>query len=424
MPSSDTLYRALLEASGRMPIIDTHEHLPPESVRVAQNVSFTDLFYHYCIDDFMAAGMPGPDTDRMYAADTPVEEKWRLFAPYYRLIRNGSYTRAGRIAMQRFYDVQELNTLEDAALLTERMRAANQPGIYQRVLQDACHIEKCMLFTNNIPKDALFGEVWNVEPYTEIASLGTLQGHAQELGGLFPTLSGYADALGRMMQALKARGVRGIKFPTAYNRDLNFDKPVFAEAEAVYNRIFSETVGRRPFPISYAEMRPLQNYLVNVLAQAAGEVGLAVVFHTGIQTGMRNVLDNARPERLWSLFNLHRNTRFVLLHAGLPWIRECLLLAKYFPNVFVDLAWVHIISPEIARDAIRTYIDVAPMNKLLGFGGDYIIIEPVYGHLQLARENIARALSERVLDGALSEDDAYAWQKAMLYENAKAVYRL
>jgi len=109
---------------------------------------------------------------------------------------------------------------------------------------------------------------------------------------------------------------------------------------------------------------------------------------------------------------------------GLPYIMEAGIQAKYFSNVWVDLTWAHAISPTLSVRALKAYVDLVPRNKVLGFGGDYHVVEKVYGHLDPARDNLARALAEKVAEGALSETSAAAWAGAVLYEKPIAAYRL
>ena len=76
------MYEQLLEYITSLPVIDSHEHLPAEKDRVAQDVDFFTLFSHYCVDDLTAAGMPADDVAKL-AGKMDVEEKWKLFAPWY-----------------------------------------------------------------------------------------------------------------------------------------------------------------------------------------------------------------------------------------------------------------------------------------------------------------------------------------------------
>jgi len=76
---------------------------------------------------------------------------------------------------------------------------------------------------------------------------------------------------------------------------------------------------------------------------------------------------------------------------GMPWVRDTAFIAKNFKNVYLNLCWSHIVSPYMTRSALLEYVDIAPANKIIAFGGDYIVsaVEKIYGHLYMAKENIA-----------------------------------
>ena len=114
----------------------------------------------------------------------------------------------------------------------------------------------------------------------------------------------------------------------------------------------------------------------------------------------------------------------MLLHAGIPWMKETGIMSKYFRNVFIDMAWDHIISPEMSIEALKTWIDMVPRNKIFGFGGDYTVVEKVYGHLHMAKENIAKALAAKIESGSMTETDAHGWIKDMLYNNPCEFYKI
>ena len=418
-------YLDLLHRSADMPVIDGHEHMPSEAKRLKKNVAFSDLFAHYCPGDMIAGGMTRADHAFIYDENGDVGARWARFDPFYQRIKNGGYARAARIAMARFYGCDDLRCEADAIEVTRRMREANRPGLYQTVFRDACHLEHSMVFTNEEMELGFFQHVWVMEHFLILSAHDSLEKLTGDIGGPYADLASYEAALRRFVEdKVRTTGIRGIKFPTAYWRDLDFTPPAPGEAEAVYRRVYEAPSEGHADAVPYGQLRPLQNHLVHSFVRMAEEFDIPVVFHTGIQAGNFHRLDDARPERLHSLFEAHPDVRFNLLHVGLPWMNETILLAKYFYNVYVDLAWVHAISPELAKTFIKNYIDLAPCNKLTGFGGDYSVAEKVYGHLTLARENIATALAERVADGTLTMADAARWQQAMLYDNPKELYRL
>jgi hypothetical protein len=68
-------------------------------------------------------------------------------------------------------------------------------------------------------------------------------------------------------------------------------------------------------------------------------------------------------------------------------------------------------------------IDLVPMNKILVFGGDYgTPVEKVYGHLVMAREDLAEVLARRVDAGQMSESRALA--RKWFWDNAVELYQV
>jgi len=93
-------------------------------------------------------------------------------------------------------------------------------------------------------------------------------------------------------------------------------------------------------------------------------------------------------------------------------------LGKHYANAFIDLCWAWIISPTACVRFVSEFLTAAPVNKLLGFGGDYIPIEPVVGHAWIARQGLALALTQLVDDGWMSETEATTAAERILRENA------
>ena len=85
------------------------------------------------------------------------------------------------------------------------------------------------------------------------------------------------------------------------------------------------------------------------------------------------------------------------------------------------MCWAWVIDAAASRQFLRQFLTAAPANKLFAFGGDYIVAEPVYGHLRIARDNITRVLSELVDEGYFKVEEAVAIARRILRENALAV---
>jgi hypothetical protein len=65
-----------------------------------------------------------------------------------------------------------------------------------------------------------------------------------------------------------------------------------------------------------------------------------------------------------------------------------------------------------------------PLNKVSAFGGDYVFIDGVYGHLKLAQQNVAKALSIKVDEGLFDIDKAKEVANMLFYDNPKNIFRL
>lgn len=424
-PFEHEISRSLAETFDALEMVDSHEHLRNEEIRLAQKVDFSTLFSHYCVGELTSAGMSKADMDLFLQPEGDAEHKWRVFHPYYEQIKNGGYARAARTAMGRFYGLDDLTSAADAIDVSARMKEANVSGLYRRILTDECRFKTTLVFNGEPYDREFFRSVHPINHLCDIACYQDLENDFRELGAPISTrLSDYVEAVGVYLASLVQEGAVGFKFTTAYYRNLDFQPTTDADAERIYNRVFERSlIGRNQY-IDSGQTLVLSNYLTHRIIGFAQELGVPVAFHTGLQAGNRNNPDLARPERLWNLFYQYPRVKFVILHAGLPWIDEAAMLAKYYPNVYLDMAWMHVISSEMSVAALKTWVDFVPRNKVMGFGGDYTVVEKVYGHLMAARGNIIRALTDKIESGAMSERDGHAWIKSLLRETAIQVYRL
>ena len=67
-------------------------------------------------------------------------------------------------------------------------------------------------------------------------------------------------------------------------------------------------------------------------------------------------------------------------------------------------------------------METAPINKILGFGGDYSYAEMSYAHSRMARQSIAQVLSEKVESGFCTEDEALEIAQMLLHDNPASLF--
>lgn len=168
--------------------------------------------------------------------------------------------------------------------------------------------------------------------------------------------------------------------------------------------------------------KKFQDHMFHFILSHLNKRGSLLQVHTGMQAGNGNYIRNADPAQLSNLFICYPSIRFDLFHIGFPFYENAAVLAKMFPNVFINLCWAHIISPGSVRDCLRKWIEMLPMNKVIGFGGDLDSLLCVYGHQKIARENIWFALSRCMEDGCITLQQAEEIARHWLYEKPKNLY--
>ena len=409
-------------------VIDTHEHLPPESERVKEEVDVLATFLqYYASSDLISAGMPEEEFLKLWDTSRPLDERWAIFEPWWEKMRNTAYARALEIAARDLYGVEGI-TSETYEVLSERMKERNREGLYPWVLRERCNIEISILDMGLYDVDRnLFAPVLQFNDMLRATDRAAVEEIGRAEGGPIHTLNDLLNAARARFDRLQS-SVVAVKIPTAYERPIFFEKTSFSEAEEAFNRIYRTRLFRRmevppkgdkrvPAHVGAEELVPLQDCLVHLIVGEAERRGLPVQIHTGLQEGNENVVSHSNPELLINLFMEYRDAKFDIFHGAWPYWEELGALAKNFPNVYIDMCWMHVISEGMARTALSEWLDEVPANKIMGFGGDYAFIEGVYGHAVMAKENIARVLASKVEEGAFGLGDAKRYASWLLRDN-------
>lgn len=400
-------------------VVDTHEHLEEEPQRLARTLDFAALFEQYAADDLRVAGMSTADHQRCFAPDTPLDEKWRLFEPHYRAARNTAYCRGVELAIRDLYGIDELNA-RTVERLSERIAERNKPGVLEWILRERCGIDHAQV---NSLTTTFFQTESDQRLFLQDLSVAQLVNWPIPFDDLERDTGISLDNFRRYGEAIDALFARfgplagGVKQQSAYWRPQYFAQVSDAEAERVFDQ-----ARRDPEAVGAADRKKLQDWGFRRCIRNASAHALPLKIHTGYTVSV-NYMDTGdiRARDLTNLFIEFPEAKFSLFHIGYPYQDEVLALAKHFTNVYVDMCWAWVIDPAASRQFLRQFLTAAPANKLFAFGGDYIVAEPVYGHLRIARDNITRVLSEMVDEGYFKVAEAIAIARRILRENALAV---
>lgn len=404
-------------------VINTHSHQDmPWKKRY--NCFDAGLYLHA---DLISAGMPEYSEAMEKAHDA--EAFWEHSEKYLRFCQTTSYY------TQFVYNYQQLYGLEKSYLtksdfldFSEKMDANFKQ--YDNWLDSVCsskHIDK--MFADRLWQaydtdfdTAHFRYVFRFDQLvlesTEVAlshkitnkqALAFIQKDELEI----PNLRSYLDYIDTIIERLVQHDVVSLKMGLAYYRSLDFKIVETQEAEKVF---LLDTFAE-------ADKILLQDYVVSYIAKKAAEYQLPIQIHTGYLHGNRGYLDRGHPMKLVPLLRSNPKTKFVLFHGGFPWTGDFMVLAKCYPNVFLDIVWLPQLSRITAIRTLHEMLDCVPYNKIC-WGGDTGNIDDAAGSLELGREVVAKVLSDRIENGWATKEIAEDIARRIFRENAIDMFNL
>ncbi|MCL2514288.1 MAG: amidohydrolase family protein [Oscillospiraceae bacterium] len=404
-------YSHLLNLADKMPVIDTHEHLPvfDSYIDVRPDVLF-EYLSHYLSADLHAAGLSFEEHAKISDSSLGVMERWDMLEPYLEQVRNTSYYKSLKIAMKKVHGIDDMTRETIQALQDSFAKKTSDPDYRKSVMKDMLHIEKSITCsgTDDVKNETTEFFARACYPETYICPWDA---------PLADNLSDYCEDFKDTYYAWKEGGMATLKIAIAYERSLYFEDVPFEEAEILFDEYIREGKGGR-FP------KKLQDFMFHYVLSVANDDYFRVQIHTGLQEGMFNDIEKSNPMLLKNVFRIYPNLTFDLFHIGYPYNRQILVLAKYHPNVYIDMCWAHIVSPHASREFFREALDVLPYTKIFAFGGDYKFFDGVVGHLTMAKGDICTVLAEKVAAGDYDMVFAEKILRAVFYDNAKRVFQI
>lgn len=415
------IHERIAATVGDIRLVDTHEHLSAEAVRLKGEMSLFSLL-HYVSSDMWADGLDRAASEPVLGRSTlSLEKQWEMIAPDWAHVRTTAYGRALLRAVRDLYgvnDISESTYLE----ISKRIREANRPGWQQQILEKAgidVSITDIGITGGDLDPSHLRA-VLRLDHFLVVPQ--GVRVAEREQGVTITTLADFEAALDRAVAAARAKKFVGIKSGVAYERSLEFAEVNRTEAERVFDELMQQ--GEKPGSADWTRGKALQDYMFGKLAEACARHDLPLQVHTGFFYDTWRNVAQANPALLAPFVIRHRNTRFVLMHGGYPYGTELLAMAKNLPNVTLDMCWTYIVSPSFAARFLNEAIETVPADKILGFGGDYQVAEGAYAHAMLCREVVSKVLADKVVDGYWSEGEAVAYARKLLRENAIRVFKL
>jgi predicted TIM-barrel fold metal-dependent hydrolase len=235
--------------------------------------------------------------------------------------------------------------------------------------------------------------------------------------------------------------VVGLKSIVAYRTGLAIQSPDDATAAADYATLREQLARggadaesryadrgeiRSAPPLPRLASKPLNDWVVWQMLEAASRNGLPVQLHTGFGDPDLD-LRVADPLHLRPLLKhdaFHR-VRFVLLHGSYPFTRNAGYLAAVYPNVYVDFGLaIPTLSVAGMRSVVQMLLELAPVSKVLYSSDAHVVPELFYLGALWGRRILAGELERSVADGDLTVEEAERVGEMMLHDTAVELYGL
>lgn len=431
----NNLYQEIFKEIKKIPVIDTHEHLPSKEENLNQGRDILNEYLsHYMSSDLISAGLSNDSLNKIKDSSIPILKRWEIVDPYWKFCRYTGYGRALDISVNKIYNVDSINrnTIE---ILNEKFKEKNRPGHFKYVLKDLCKIKLSILDTWDSRFDCdqdLFRRVWQILNYIIPMPLEIPEEGLDVVSWLENEYDISINSLDDWMHAFNIElvdnlnhGIIGIKNILGYFRPLQFNKVDYNTAKNKFAsdlRKWKEIDRKEGKNIRFS--KDVQDFMMHYILKVINKKKLFMQVHTGLLEGNGDIITNSNPTLMCNLFNDYPDVKFDLFHIGYPYYAETSALGKMFPNVFIDMCWAHIISPAASIQALSDFIDAVPFNKISAFGGDYLFVDAIYGHLHIARQNVSKVLSQKVKENVFSVEKAIEIAWHLFYYNPIKIFDL
>ena len=427
-------YDELIAYCESVPLVDCHDHSTKLGPRYTDPIQV--IIGEYLLTD-LASATAESTAHTLLNQEIPWQERWPILEKAWQRSKHTGFAQVTRRVLKKFYDEDEV-TFDALQRMAEKLLDLEDQATYEAVLDEANiavrladvwpDVNQVLAGTYQLTPRARL--VISLPAYHRIRDAMGVQELVAPLGRSVTTLDEYLAACGEIFEGFKTFGAVAFKDQSAYSRPLEYGNPTRAAAEEIFNWFMEDPLRSASYPDG---VKSLDDYLFHAFMRMARELDLPVQLHTGHLAGLYGDIREANAAGLVNLLMLHRDVRFDLFHANWPYSSEILFLCKAYPNVSIDFCWSNIIDPVYCQDLFRQALSSVPHSKIHGYGSDFggfgyppggSYVDRAWAHAQIARENIAIALSDMVELQYLSLDEAKEVAFAWLFGNANEFYRL
>ena len=228
---------------------------------------------------------------------------------------------------------------------------------------------------------------------------------AEEQGIKIQTFDDYLNYIDQLFQKGVDQKVGTVKCAIAYDRTLRFDN---VERERAQKAFYKEDGLELP-----SEIKDFQDYIFHYCLRKAIDHHLPVQIHTGPGKAFQTAASH-----LGNIFEEYHDLKISLFHGSFPWVGEPGAMSLFYPNLYLDLVWLPVMSPTYAFLALSEWIETTGGSRIM-MGGDSWNAEGAVGSILYNLKTIAQVLAEKVDKKYLSRSSAEEIGKMILWDNPR-----
>ena len=326
-------------------------------------------------------------------------------------VRNRSYFLWLEKALMELYNIEEHLDVETWDIFDEAIRKGHSEEAWHlSILREECNYKAIFLDAFWKPGDDnghpdLFKPAYRVNSvfygYNRTAKDHNGNNFQVLHNQSITDIDEYVRLIGDVIHNKKQAGSTVIKCALAYDRSLSFGS---GTREGAQKAMIDDP--------DEGDIRVFQNYEFDKICEIAAELSMPVQIHTGL-----GLMTGSNAMQLQPLIARNPNTTFWLMHGSYPWVNDIAGLAHVYPNVWADLCWLPLISPNAAYRLMHELIDVCNADRVV-WGCDTWTSEESYGARLAFLEVLSQVLYERVELGRMRQCDAQRYARAIMYDNA------
>jgi len=246
--------------------------------------------------------------------------------------------------------------------------------------------------------------IMRIDPLLDLwKSKSTRRDGLAEIAGVEPVdAKSWRDFLDKIFSIAERKGCTGVKQLQAYHRNLNFE--FHRDSEVKFSG-----------DLIPEEKNVFKDWVMHECCKRAHGRGWPHQIHVGTHN-----MPHSDPLPLQHLARRYPKQKIVMLHCW-PYLQEAGFLAKYFPNIYIDTCWQPVLSPNFFHQAMLTWLQYVPTNKIT-MGNDATSIEMAVGASLFTREILGSALQSLRLTSGVSLKDAQRAAADLMHNNAVSIY--